>query len=220
MADNATRHRLFKPALFRQIGVLLANPDLFEIHRKKSYKNFHAKGMDYVCFFHNGATYNKVYFLEEDAAVAPELVNPHDHRYAFRTVCLSGALRDFRFTRDPRGDVFQAFDYRTPLCGGNGFTFRGNEQLLQSHHVDLRPGDELMTSATELHTITARKPNTVIYLEQFKDVVPDYLPTSCWVRKGEPKPDTSGLYEEMDADTFRMRLIQTQQLFDRLPHGR
>jgi hypothetical protein len=43
---------------------------------------------------------------------------------------------------------------------------------------------------------------TILGLLQFNDQVPLDVPTSTWVRKGEPKPDTSGLYSKFKEGEF------------------
>lgn len=57
---------------------------------QNSYRDFHAKGLDYVCLKRTPDHTVKVYFLDGDVSKVPEVVNPHDHRYAFETTVLSG----------------------------------------------------------------------------------------------------------------------------------
>lgn len=170
-----------------------------------SYRNFHAKGLDYVCLHRSPEYTIKAYFLDGDVTKVPEVVNPHDHRYAFKTTVFAGAMADHRFTRG-EGDVYQAFDYMTPLNGGNGFTFRGEERLSIAESTFLPVRAQLSTRATHLHTIQMLSNQTVLLLEQFADEVPMDSPTSTWVRNGQPAPDTSGLYDRFTADQFRSRV--------------
>lgn len=188
---------------------------------QNSYRDFHAKGLDYVCLKRTPDHTVKVYFLDGDVSKVPEVVNPHDHRYAFETTVLSGEMLDHRFLRCKRGavsrlKVYQAFDYRTPLNGGDGFTFRGEECLTQGPSTHLVVGRKLYTEGTSLHTIQMLRDQTVLVLEQFEDYLPVDQPTSCWVAKGHPAPDTSGLYERFTEGQFRDRLIRICQLSERL----
>ena len=128
-----------------------ARKHIDEVVLPNSYRNFHVQGFDYLCLRRKDNYTLKVYTFDGDVTQAPEVVNPHDHRYAFRTTVLNGALLDYRYTLDPRGKVFNAFDYRTPLNGGDGFTFRGEERLLRHGVNPLRTDSDLLTTATELH---------------------------------------------------------------------
>ncbi len=177
-----------------------------------SYHNFHTRGFDYICL-HRSENYTaKLYYLEGDASKLREVVNPHDHRYGFRTHVLAGSMVDYRYTPSDLGQVFQAFDYMTPLNGGNGFTFRGEERLQITDGVHLDAGSVLETSHRHLHTIKMQSDQTVLLLEQFEDALPLDVPTSCWVRQGSPSPDTSGLYERFTEDQIMQRLAVVSSL--------
>lgn len=182
-----------------------------------SFRDYHTKGFDYICLKRTPEHTVKLYILDGDASKLPEVVNPHDHRYYFRTTVLAGTMRDFRFVKDQRGEVFYAFDYRTPLNGGDGFTFRGEERLLKSDARTLRRNEVLHTAATDLHTIQMKGDQTVLLLEQFEDVVPDAAPTSCWSRAGEPIPDASGMYSRFKPDELIKRLSEVYPLLVGVP---
>lgn len=171
-----------------------------------SFKDFHSKGMDYICLKRTPTHTVKIYVIDGDASKLPEVVNPHNHRYAFRTTVLKGSMLDKRFVFGYGGDVFDAFDYRTPLNGGNGFTWRGEETLLEVGLNFLDQGQALFTRPEMLHTISMREDQTIIMLDQYSDSVPESDPTSTWVRKGEPKPDTSGLYSRFTEGEFADKL--------------
>lgn len=177
---------------------------------QNSYKNFHAKGLDYICLKRAADHTIKVYFLDGDASKLPEVVNPHDHRYLFSSRVLAGRLEDYTYipTTNEGAETFQTFDYMTPLNGGNGFTYRGEERLLRTKINRITEGQCLFTSSKNIHTIAAKADQTVIMLEQYADVVPLNKPTTLWVPEGEPKPDVSGLYEKHTPDEFLNR-IQT-----------
>lgn len=57
-----------------------------------SFKDFHSKGLDYICLRRSPVLTTKLYFFDGDVSKLPEVVNPHDHRYDFSTVCLSGCV--------------------------------------------------------------------------------------------------------------------------------
>lgn len=180
--------------------------------RKNSFKNFHVRGFDYLCLKRTPELTIKIYMLQGDVASAPEVVNPHDHRYDFETTVLSGSMIDFEFIRDDRGDTFQSFDYMTPLNGGNGFKFRREERLMRMASVKLERNQKLFSKSNKLHTIAMRADQTVLLLKQMADVVPVGAPTTCWVRKGQPEPDTSGLYSKFNYDEIINRMALVTQL--------
>jgi hypothetical protein len=172
-----------------------------------SFKDFHARGLDYVCLKRTPEHTVKVYILDGDSAQLPEVVNPHDHRYSFATNVLHGTLIDFRYRKvDEGGMVYNAFDYRTPLNGGDGFTFRGEERLAADGSIILVKGFCLETRADHLHTIRTMADQTVLVLEQFAAELPVGEPTSCWVHRGAPAPDTSGLYSKFTEGEFMDKL--------------
>lgn len=187
----------------------LLEPDeaMIPLLLQSSFKNFHTKGFEYLCLFRSPEYTIKMYIFDGDVAKLPEVVNPHDHRYKFNTMVLHGEMIDYRFQRSAiAGDVYQAFDYLTPLNGGNGFTFRGEERLMKTEAVRLFAEDTLLTNQHDLHTIQMVGTQNVLILEQFGDEIPIDRPTSTWVRLGEPKPDLSGLYEKFALGEFMDRL--------------
>jgi hypothetical protein len=62
-----------------------------------SFKNFHVLGMDYLCLSRSDDRTVKVYMAEWARSMAEEIVNPHDHRYDFRTICLAGQISNHAF---------------------------------------------------------------------------------------------------------------------------
>ena len=68
-----------------------------------SFKDFHTKGFDYLCLKRTPHTI-KLYILDGDASKLPGVVNPHDHRYAFRTTVLCGEMVDYRFIPNAGGE--------------------------------------------------------------------------------------------------------------------
>ena len=177
-----------------------------------SYKDFHSKGLHYLCLKRDPRHTIKLYLLDGPTAKMPEVVNPHDHRYPFRTTVLKGQMSDTRYIKSPLfSSVYNAFDYLTPLNGGNGFTFRGEEKLRRAAVRELRQGQVLMTAPDDLHTIATRHEGTVIMLDQWGDVIDQNVPTSTWVKKGEPAPDTTGLYDRFSEGEFADLLKSIKQ---------
>lgn len=196
-----------------------------------SFRNFHTKGFDYLCISRTPELTRKVYFFDGELAQLPELVIPHDHRYPFVTTVFSGAVRNKRFMRirpETASDfavqaymaggqslpIFDRFEYRTPLNGGDGFTWAGEDYLFEQRGRDhnfgsYTRGQFYRSSETDIHTLDIRCEGTVIMLEQLADVVPLDQPTSAWREVGDrTPPNLSGLYDRMTPDHARARIEQ------------
>lgn len=187
--------------------------DNIETIIENSYKDFHAKGLDYICLSRSPEKTRKVYFLNGDVTKVPEVINPHDHRYNFETTVLAGEMSDHVYLPDEHGMPYQVFDYMTPLNGGNGFTYQGEIPLTKDRIERRCVGEFLRRSASTLHTIQMHRDQTVLLLTQYADIIPIDRPTTCFVRKGEPKPDTSGLYTKFTADEVLQRIDVITRLF-------
>lgn len=195
----------------------------------QSYKDFHAKGMDYVCLHRSDELTLKAYFFAEgmDSQKVGEVVNPHDHRYDFVTQCYSGVIENQWYRTPPCwdggmsstpesdkhecGKVYNAHLWYTPLNGGKGFQKDGG-WILQRHKVaQYSPGRSYYMSAQEFHTIRVVKPETCIVLAQYEDIVPLDRPTTTFTKSPEP-PSLQGLYREFTADELVSRIGLLRQL--------
>lgn len=186
----------------------------------QSYKNFHAKGLDYLCLKRTPEHTIKVYFFDGDADLSalPEIVMPHDHRYAFDTTVVAGAASNLVQARCGEFDGsirYHAFDWDTPLNGGGGFSYRGPEHLTVPVALDYGRGDSWKSRHSEIHTLRIRRAGTILRLDQWADVVPVGVPTQTFklaTDDREPeRPETAGLYEKMDHDYAMCRLRQFQE---------
>jgi len=193
-----------------------------------SFRNFHTRDFDYLCLSRTPELTRKVYFFDGDLASLPELVIPHDHRYPFVTTVLSGAVKNKTFMRiDPakaNPKAIQAyladglrelprwdrFEYMTPLNGGNGFQWAGEDLLFEHAPTwSYTRHKHYHSSATDIHTLDIRCEGTVIMLEQLADEVPLDQPTNAWRRAGDrTPPNLSGLYDRMTPDHAMKRIGQ------------
>jgi len=183
----------------------------------QSYRNFHAKGLDYLCLKRSAEHTVKVYFFDGDADLSalPEIVMPHDHRYDFDTVCIAGEVSNKEFARcAPFADAVrhEEFAWDTPLLGGHGFSHVGEAWLTEASVCDYRAGDRWRSGASVIHTLQIRRAGTIIRLDQFHDVVAVGTPTSTFRKADEPgdivAPEIAGLYEPMTPDYALHRLRQ------------
>lgn len=168
---------------------------------KNSFKNFHVKGMHYVCLSRSGDLTDKLYFFDGDVSDLPEVVSPHDHRYDFSTSTLNGIVSNFLYQEatEGRGERFNRFDYLTPLNGGTGFTEHSVAYLRQVGSSDYYPGQSYFMEHDGIHTIKIRAQNTILRLKQYEDKVPLDKPTMTFFKDRAPETD-SGLYEKFTAD--------------------
>lgn len=175
-----------------------------------SFKNFHTRGLDYLCLSRKAALTRKVYFFDGDASKLPEVVNPHDHRYDFNTRVVTGVMSNSHYLRHDAGEIYNEFEWRTPLNGGDGFAWKQETRLLERQRVAYMPGDFYFMKAEEFHTIRIHSDQAIIMLEQFADVVPVGVPTITFM-KGRRAPSLDGLYERFTADEVIARLNTLQE---------
>lgn len=198
-----------KATIAHTIDYLLSTEHAFEEACANSYCDYHAKGFDYFCLDRNvlGKTL-KLYFASENGR---QLVHPHDHRYDFNTLCLSGALMEARFERglvQGADRTYHEFTFDTPLLKGDGFEYAGLAHLNCVSTIIHRKGSRWTNKAEETHTLTIGMPDTVLALVQYPDKVNVGVPTSTYLpalRDEEPPPPPSltGLYNEMKPDRAR-----------------
>jgi hypothetical protein len=180
-----------------------------------SFRDYHVKGFDYICIRRSPEQTVKLYFFDGDVSKLPEVVNPHDHRYDFETLCVAGAVQNFWFKDAGQYDgkcqqIFQRFEYRTPLNGGDGFQHVGLTALHMMHAEKFRPGQSYWMNAEEIHTIRLVENETVIALVQHEDRVKDGVPTFTFTRDREP-PSLNGLYGKFTADQVFAKLVTLQR---------
>lgn len=190
-------------------------PMLDEKHAlENSYRNFHAKGLEYICLRRHPALTEKIYIFDGDVSKLPEVVNPHDHRYNFDTQVLAGAMENINYRRMASNDpfpctLFQEFEYMTPLNGGKGFVWKKPTTLRVASRQSIAKGESYALSSSCIHTIRMLENETVLLLRQYSDVVPLAWPTTTFTLDREP-PSLDGLYERWtEADLIdRLRKIE------------
>lgn len=178
-----------------------------------SFRDYHVKGFDYICVRRSPTQTVKLYFFDGDVSKMPEVVNPHDHRYDFETLCVTGCVENqwFRWMNAPESvtgfetKTFQRFEYSTPLLGGSGFRHVGESMLGLVAVRQHRPWTSYWMNAEEIHTIRLVENETVIALIQHEDRVRDGVPTMTFTRDREP-PSLDGLYGKFTADQVFAKL--------------
>lgn len=123
------------------------------------------------------------------------------------------AMREWRETASPgRGAAtFNRFEYRTPLNGGNGFTFDRETMLRPESSPGYSVGDRYLCAFDQIHNLAGVRPGTVIVLSQYVDIPAVGHPTHTYSRGKEP-PALSGLYDKHRPDQIVARLRQLERL--------
>jgi len=170
-----------------------------------SFKNFHAKGLDYICLKRTPEHTRKAYFLNGDVTKLPDVVNPHDHRYHFDTTVICGTMSNSRYLESDNGVLYQQFEWRTPLNGGDGFTWVKEARLEEITRATHMSGQKYRMMADEFHTIRMHSDQVIIILDQYEDVVAVDQPTLTFMQS-DKAPDLNGLYERFTADDVFDRL--------------
>jgi len=180
--------------------------------RRSSYRNFHTRGLDYVCLSRGDSLTVKAYFIHGDVTDAPELVVPHNHRYDFTTQVLDGQVSNQTFDMT-NGDGVQLFDYRTPLNGGDGFTWVDECGLEVADDICYHKGETYHQRAHEIHTLKLHSKDTVLILYQFEDVLDLSEPSQSFrIGDGKELPNMDGLYDEFSNDQIMQRLARLRHL--------
>ncbi len=190
--------------------------DSLEAIAANSYRNFHAKGLDYLCLLRTPELTRKVYFFDGDVSKLPEIVTPHDHRYDFKTTVLAGMVANRFYAKNVRGgEPVERFDYMTPLNGGDGFTWRETVTLRCTADRTFERGQSYSCRADQIHTLKIHSDSCVIVLDQYADSVAMDQPTSAY-RADATAPNLDGLYERMTEDHLQDRLRQAVNLMRQL----
>lgn len=204
-------------ALERQVGIDVIGPVPMETVVANSFRDYHVKGFDYVCLKRSPTETVKLYFFDGDVSKLPEVVNPHDHRYDFRTIVVAGQSQNVWYREaSPResakgqGEFFERFAYDTPLLGGGGFVHVGQTRLVESQRGSYDAFQKYNMRYSEIHTIRMMKDRSVLCLVQREDRVTD-RPTLTFVR-GQKAPTLTGLYNRFTPDAIGDRMSQLAEL--------
>lgn len=167
-----------------------------------SYKNYHVKGFSYLCVHRSNTLTDKIYFFGDEISFKEDLVVPHNHRYDFSTRVIHGSVTNFTFTMQfiPSLDNrYKLHNYTTPLNGGKGFDFIHDVGLNIDTTKTYHPKQWYFSKHSTIHTIRVNKPNSVIRLTQYEDVLDLKTPTLAF-SKNVISTNNDGLYEKFRVD--------------------
>lgn len=190
-------------------GIFIADSHVDEMI-SNSFRDYHVKGFDYICIKRSDRHTVKVYFFDEPFVHMPEVVQPHDHRYRFRTTVAAGRVRNIVYQtmadRLDRNDiVYNEFEYLSPLNGWNGFTYKQRTKLAPFSIQDSIRGQCYSQQPKEIHTIRIMQPDTILILDQYEDELALDKPTRFFSRD-DAAPNLSGLYNKFTPDQLLARL--------------
>lgn len=135
--------------------------------------NHHAKGLDYYCLFRSEKLTLKIYHIHNYVPANAEhrwLVNPHNHRYFFRTVVLRGKVRNIVFSESKGNRAhYKAYrsyyDYKTKdVSVGHqvGISVLSDTLYSQGQYYD--------TYVDQIHTIVPESDDLILGIVQFEDI--------------------------------------------------
>ena len=129
---------------------------------ENSYRNYHGEGINYICLDRNPRFTLKLYFLPPSS----EIVNPHDHRYSFSTMLLSGSVRELFYQVSPWDE--EHFSWKEHPCYEWFWQTRSYRMitrrmwLKQDASREFSFGEWLLTSKAAVHTLHVREPSIIL----------------------------------------------------------
>ncbi len=192
------------------LSALIENSDPAE-NCKRSFRNFHAVGLDYINLLFSRELTAKVYFIDRGRVTPTDdgfLVNPHDHSYDFDTTVVAGSIINRVFTEDYAGSLHHRFNFRSPLRGGDGFQFVGPVGLLHDDARRYWRGDEYHMSHSAVHTLETCDEDAILFLLQYRD---EPKPFTRFYQRAATAPSLEGLYQPMDAAKYERLLHRVRE---------
>lgn len=192
-----------------QVSNLLDQIDPEQVVRN-SFRDYHAKGLDYVCLHRSDGLTIKAYFL--NVPVGVNVVNPHDHAYNFHTFVLKGKLKNLIYTHNS-GPIVNQWKYLPPTPWvDHKFKFEKPVKLGVAQDHEYCVGTGYYMTREEIHTIQALAPDTVMLLFQYK--TPDEKKrggTYLYTKEDSP-PSVYGLYNRFSEQEIETRVKQLRDL--------
>lgn len=135
--------------------------------------NHHAAGLDYYCLFRSDKLTVKLYQIRDYLPANGEhgwLVNPHNHRYFFRTVVLKGEVRNLVFSEAKEStshyEAYRSYyDYKTKdVQVGHkvGLSVLSDNRYKEGQYYD--------TYVDQIHTIVPESDDVILGIVQFEDI--------------------------------------------------
>jgi len=177
---------------------------------KTSYRDFHAKGLDYINLHRSPTLTIKAYIMNDEVPVGVNVVNPHDHAYDFSTFILSGCLANVNYTFGTINRKWFHHYYKTSLEGESNIKYHGGwRDGLKEHSVEVYgPGQHYYLKAEQVHTIRAATAGVIMLLFQYKHTeIAKERGTSLWL-PSLVTPKLDGLYNRFTDETLEDALFK------------
>ena len=172
-----------------------------------TFKNFHVPGMHYINLQRSEDLTVKLYITDPQylkPVCKNYLVSPHDHKYNFKTIVLSGWMRNITFEQDDNGTQWNTFKYYSPLCKKNKdndvpVVSMGTTKMVEASNTLIPAQGSYMLSHRQVHTIALpdNKP-ALLLLFQKRDEGKEF--TSLFL-EGELNTDQN-TYEKFTNEEF------------------
>lgn len=173
---------------------------------KYSYRNFHARNVDYVCLWFSENLKIKLYYFDLDE-VSGKIVSPHDHRYDFASELIAGKLKNVIYRDAPEGigDTYYECAFRSPLLDGGGFTLVQKTNLTEVNQTQYHDGSRWISDYRSIHTLDKIIPGTALLIWQYRDVLEPGQPSRTFLET-RAIPSLDGLYLPFTEDALMVRL--------------
>lgn len=161
-----------------------------------SYRDFHRKGVHYICLARSPKLTMKLYLFDDCVAEAMQVTLPHDSRYHFDVLVLGGMLRMHWYHESGYRTVAHGYDdyvrfrWDTVLKGGKGFILDGDAQLAEICDDTYEPGAFCPVRPADIHAMQVG-PGAAILIAQHPTAIK--IATRIFGHDHEP-PSLEGLY--------------------------
>ena len=138
---------------------------------KDSIKNFHFKGLNYICFQFNDKLTIRLYIVKPEDNLKTESVNIHNHLYDSQILMLSGEMQNNVY-REVEGDKFYSYYLTSALnpdnkTGSVQLEPLGKVGLEKVKSIRLRSGDSHLQVHSEIHNVV-NSPNEYLAFMVFE----------------------------------------------------
>jgi hypothetical protein len=172
-----------------------------------SFRDFHAKGVDYICLHRTPALTVKLYLFDPATLVVAgpgrQVVNPHSHGYNFSTHVLRGGVTNVEYLRGD-GDGWHEIRYGSPLKGRRWDQVTGPCSLREIGRTAYGPSRSYDFDHERIHSIEVHpETKTALLLFQHAD---KGKPFTLLYTRAPATPPLDGLYKRWATDDIRSAL--------------
>jgi hypothetical protein len=179
-----------------------------------SFRNYHARGVDYLCLLRNNRLTVKVYIMRGTEIKGNDfgwLVWPHNHRYTFESWTIAGEVEHRRFEIG-QGTGWWMYHYEAEVRKP---TRSFPVALIETNMEVLKVGDHFAMGPNEIHTIAPSQYGVSAFFQlQYRDVRDHSLLFAPLDQ--EVSCDESGLYLPVGWQDARALIDETKAMLEAL----